>query len=204
MPELTPIQQKILKFIKSCMVERHLPPTMREIAEFMGYRSDNAAYQHLQALQRKGVIELDGRSRGIRLSEPLGLPVVGRVAAGSPILAEQNIDTHVPLNPNFFRPRADFMLRVKGMSMMEAGIFDSDLLAIKKTSQAEQSQIVVARLEDEVTVKYFKRRQNIVTLLPANPEFEPIKVDLRRQPFAIEGVMVGLVRRGEVRKSGSK
>lgn len=197
MSDLTAIQQKILDFIKASMAERRLPPTVREIAEYMGYRSDNAAYQHLQALQRKGVIELEGRSRGIRLRIPLGLPVVGQVAAGAPILAEQHIAGYLPVTSGFFRTRADFLLRVKGDSMRDAGILDGDLLAVHKTAQAEQNQIVVARLDDEVTVKRYRQRGNMVTLLPENADYEPIKVDLRRESLAIEGVMAGLIRGGE-------
>lgn len=197
MSDLTAIQRKILDFIKASMAERRLPPTVREIAEYMGYRSDNAAYQHLQALQRKGVIELEGRSRGIRLRIPLGLPVIGQVAAGAPILAEQHIAGYLPVMSGFFRTRADFLLRVKGDSMRDAGILDGDLLAVHKTAQAEQNQIVVARLDDEVTVKRYRQRGNMVTLLPENADYEPIKVDLRRESLAIEGVMAGLIRGGE-------
>lgn len=197
MSDLTAIQQTILDFIKASMAERRLPPTVREIAEYMGYRSDNAAYQHLQALQRKGVIELEGRSRGIRLRIPLGLPVVGQVAAGAPILAEQHIAGYLPVTSGLFRTRADFLLRVKGDSMRDAGILDGDLLAVHKTAQAEQNQIVVARLDDEVTVKRYRQRGNVVTLLPENADYEPIKVDLRRESLAIEGVMAGLIRGGE-------
>lgn len=197
MSDLTAIQRKILDFIKASMAERRLPPTVREIAEYMGYRSDNAAYQHLQALQRKGVIELEGRSRGIRLRIPLGLPVVGQVAAGAPILAEQHIAGYLAVTSGLFRTRADFLLRVKGDSMRDAGILDGDLLAVHKTAQAEQNQIVVARLDDEVTVKRYRQRGNVVTLLPENVDYEPIKVDLRRESLAIEGVMAGLIRGGE-------
>jgi repressor LexA len=197
MSDLTAIQRKILDFIKASMAERRLPPTVREIAEYMGYLSDNAAYQHLQALQRKGVIELEGRSRGIRLRIPLGLPVVGQVAAGAPILAEQHIAGYLPVSSGLFRTRADFLLRVKGDSMRDAGILDGDLLAVHKTAQAEQNQIVVARLDDEVTVKRYRQRGNVVTLLPENADYKPIKVDLRRESLAIEGVMAGLIRGGE-------
>lgn len=197
MTDLTAIQLKILDFIKASLAERRMPPTVHEIAEYMGYRSDNAAYQHLQALQRKGVIELEGRSRGIRLRVPLGLPIVGQVAAGAPILAEEHIAGYLPVPPGFFCTQADFLLRVKGDSMRDAGILDGDLLAVHKTGQAEQNQIVVARLDDEVTVKRYRQRGNVVTLLPENVDYEPIKVDLRRDSLAIEGVMAGLIRGGE-------
>ena len=196
MSVLTDIQAQILDFIKASLLEEHRPPTMREIAEYMGYRSDNAAYQHLQALQRKGYIELDGRSRGINLLAPLGVPVVGRVAAGSPVLAEEHIEDYVPIPNDMFRKRVDYFLRVTGDSMKGAGILDGDLLAVRKIRKPEQNQIVVARIEDEVTVKRFRQRGNIVTLLPENPKYSPIKVDLRTEPFAIEGAMAGLIRSG--------
>lgn len=194
MTELTTIQRKIFEFIQQSIIERQMPPTVHEIAEYMGYRSDNAAYQHLTALQRKGMIKLEGHARGIIPQTPIGLPVVGRVAAGSPILAEQNIEEHVATMSGVFHPKADFLLIVKGMSMRDAGIFDGDLLAVHKTPVARQNQIVVARLEDEVTVKRFRRRGNKVTLLPENPEFNPIRVDLNQQELVIEGVMTGLIR----------
>lgn len=195
MQELTETQQIILDFIRQSLQERQMPPTMREIAEYMGYRSDNAAYQHLNALQRKGMIRLEGHSRGITLLEETGLPLVGRVAAGSPLLATENIEAHIDIANTVFRPQAHYLLRVRGMSMRDAGILDGDLLAVHKTNVAESGQIVVARIDDEVTVKHFRQRYNIVTLLPANPDFEPIRVDLREQYFAIEGRMVGLIRR---------
>lgn len=194
MIELTSIQQKILEFIKQFISERQMPPTMHEIAEYMGYRSDNAAYQHLTALKRKGMISLEGVSRGIRLLQPAGLPIVGQVAAGSPILAEQNIEDYLPLEARLFKPKANFLLRVKGMSMCDAGILDGDLLVVHKSSIAERNQIVVARIDDEVTVKRFRQRGNIITLLPENSAYEPIRVNLREQEVAIEGVMAGLIR----------
>jgi repressor LexA len=195
MKELTPIQAEVLAFIEGFMEARRMPPTVREIREHMGYRSDNAAWQHLQALGRKGMLRLDGRSRGITLMKPTGLPLVGRVAAGAPLLAEENIEDYLKIDQSLFRPRADFLLRVRGMSMRDAGILDGDLLAVHKTDVAEPDQIVVARLGDEVTVKRFRRRGNVVTLLPENPEFEPLRIDLRHDAFAIEGCMAGLIRR---------
>lgn len=198
MLELTRIQEKVLEFIRQSIIERQMPPTVHEIAMHMGYRSDNAAYQHLNALERKGAIQLKGHSRGISLLAPSGLPVLGRVAAGTPILAEENIENHLSLDPGLFRPRADFLLRVEGTSMRDAGILNGDLLAVHKTPVAENNQIVVARLDSEVTVKRFRRRQNIVTLLPENLEFEPVRVDLRKRELVIEGVMAGLIRQGNV------
>jgi repressor LexA len=195
---LTPRQQQILDLIRDRIEATGLPPTRAEIAAAFGFRSPNAAEQHLRALARKDAIELlPGSSRGIRLLiEPpeQGLPVVGRVAAGSPILAVENIEEHYDLDPVLFRPRADYLLRVHGLSMRDAGILDGDLLAVHRTSEAANGQIVVARLEDEVTVKRFRRRGNKVRLLPENPDFDPIEVDLRRQPLAIEGLGVGVLR----------
>lgn len=194
MQELTEIQRQILDFIRECLQEWQMPPTMREIAEYMGYRSDNAAYQHLNALQRKGYIELGGHSRGITLLEETGIPVIGKVAAGAPLLATENIEMHIDVAHTVFQPQVHYLLRVQGMSMCDAGILDGDLLAVHKTSVAESNQIVVARIDEEVTVKRFRQRGNIVTLLPENADFEPIRIDLREQPFAIEGRMVGLIR----------
>ena len=160
-----------------------------------GFRSHNAAQTHLQALARKGVIELrSGASRGIRLRDGGGLPLVGRVAAGQPILSEQHIEDHYSVDPRLFTPAPDYLLRVRGQSMKDAGILDGDLLAVHRTPEAHNGQIVVARLEDEVTVKRFRRRGSRVTLQPENPEFEPIIVDLRRDPLVIEGIGVGLIR----------
>ena len=198
MKEPTPIQKTILEFIKQSVAERQMPPTVHEIAQHMAYRSDNAAYQHLSALERKGFIRLKGHSRGIALLEPSGLPVLGRVAAGTPILAEENIEHYLALDSGLFRPKADFLLKVRGMSMRDAGILEGDLLAVHKTPVAENGQIVVARLDNEVTVKRFRRRQNIVTLLPENSEYEPIRVDLRKRDLSVEGVMAGLVRQEAV------
>ncbi|MGH8552033.1 MAG: transcriptional repressor LexA [Methylococcales bacterium] len=200
MRQLTSTQKQILAFVKQSLAERQMPPTVHEIAQYMDYRSDNAAYQHLISLERRGLIELKGHSRGIFLLEPSGLPVLGRVAAGTPILAEENIEFYLGLDPGLFHPKADFLLRVEGMSMRDAGILNGDLLAVQKIPLAQNNQIVVARLDDEVTVKRFRRRQNIVTLFPENPDFEPIRVDLRRRDLAIEGVMAGLIRREEVRR----
>ncbi len=197
MDDLTPRQMEILALIRDTLEESGMPPTRAEIADAFGFSSPNAAEQHLRALARKGAIEMiPGASRGIRLTAAVaaGLPIIGRVAAGNPILAEQNIEDHVQLNPKLFRPRADYLLRVQGMSMRDAGILDGDLLAVHRAREARNGQIVVARLDDEVTVKRFRRRGNKVLLLPENPDFEPIEVDLKRQPLAIEGLGVGVIR----------
>lgn len=195
---LTARQREILEFIRGFMDIEGFPPTRAEIAQALGFRSANAAEDHLKALERKGAIEmLAGTSRGIRLiggSDETGLPVVGRVAAGNPILAEQHIERRYRLDPKLFRPRAHYLLRVKGLSMRDAGLLEGDLLAVHRVGQAENGQIVVARLEDEVTVKRFRRRGNVVRLLPENPEFEPIVVDLRRRDLVIEGIGVGVIR----------
>ena len=199
---LTARQQEILEFIRGFMEIEGFPPTRAEIAHALGFRSANAAEDHLKALERKGAIEmLSGTSRGIRVigeSDEGGLPVVGRVAAGSPLLAEQHIERHYRLDPKLFRPRAHYLLRVKGMSMRDAGLLEGDLLAVHRVARAENGQVVVARLEDEVTVKRFRRRGNVVRLLPENPEFEPIVVDLRQRDLVIEGIGVGVIRNGNL------
>ena len=198
---LTPRQQEILDLIRRRLADTGLPPTRAEIATQFGFKSPNAAEEHLQALARKGAIELvPGASRGIRvLQEELGLPVVGRVAAGHPILAEENIEDRVNLDAGVFHPRADYLLRVRGQSMRDAGILDGDLLAVHRVKEAVNGQIVVARIDNDVTVKRWSRRGNLVRLLPENPEFEPIEVDLRQTPLEIEGVGVGLLRAGKLK-----
>lgn len=197
MTPLTPRQAEILEMIREFMADTGMPPTRAEIADALGFRSANAAEEHLKALARKGAIELlPGASRGIRLTEEEGLPVVGRVAAGSPILAVEHIEDRYQVDPDVFYPRADYLLRVRGMSMRDAGILNGDLLAVSQTSEASSGQIVVARLEDEVTVKRFRRRGNQVTLLPENPDYSPIVVDLREQSLVIEGLGVGILRNG--------
>jgi repressor LexA len=195
---LTPRQRQILDLIRDFMQETGMPPTRAEIADALGFRSPNAAEEHLRALARKGAIELlPGASRGIRLIEESGIPVVGRVAAGNPILAEEHIEERYQLDPGLFHPRADYLLRVRGMSMRDAGILDGDLLAVHRTPEASSGQIVVARLENEVTVKRFRRRGNRVLLLPENPDYSPIEVDLRHQALTIEGQGVGILRNGK-------
>ncbi|MGD2074233.1 MAG: transcriptional repressor LexA [Gammaproteobacteria bacterium] len=199
MQELTRRQGEILALIREYVYQEGYPPTRAEIAAAFGFRSPNAAEEHLRALERKGVIELlPGSSRGIRLLESEvaeeGIPVVGRVAAGEPILAEQHIEDHYPVDPALFHPRAHYLLRVRGMSMRDIGIMDGDLLAVHRTQQVENGQIVVARLDEEVTVKRFRRRGSIVYLMPENQDFEPIRVDLRERPLVIEGLGVGVLR----------
>jgi repressor LexA len=204
MDALTERQSEILKLVRELTEVSGFPPTRAEIAERMGFRSVNAAEQHLRALEKKGAIEISsGASRGIRvrdgrpatrLGRLLELPVIGRVAAGSPILAEPHVQARYQVDPNLFTPRADYLLRVRGMSMRDAGILEGDLLAVHRTEEARSGQIVVARLGDDVTVKRFRRRGHAVQLLPENPDFEPIEVDLRNEPLAIEGVAVGVIR----------
>jgi len=195
MKELTPRQAEILQLIRDTIAETGFPPTRAEIARMLDFASPNAAEEHLRALERKGAIEiLDGTARGLRLKEAVGLPLVGRVAAGSPILAEEHVIGRYAVDPHLFRPRADYLLKVRGMSMRDAGILDGDILVVHKTDEARSGQVVVARLHDEVTVKRLRRRGGTVELLPENPEFKPIVVDTREALFAIEGVAVGVIR----------
>jgi len=199
MEKLTARQAQVLALIRQHIEDTGYPPTRADIAQALGFKSPNAAEEHLKALARKGAIEMiPGTSRGIRLPDEIGLPVVGRVAAGNPILAEENIEDHVEMPAAFFRPRADFLLRVRGDSMINAGILDGDLLAVHRTPEAANGQVVVARVEDEVTVKRFQRTRSRskVLLLPENDAFDPIEVDLANQAFAIEGLSVGVIRRG--------
>src|SRR3989441_2286248 len=207
MDALTERQAEILKLIRELTEVSGFPPTRAEIAERMGFRSVNAAEQHLRALEKKGAIEISsGASRGIRVRDGRGsnragklmeLPVIGRVAAGAPILAEENVQGRYQVDPNLFTPRADYLLRVRGLSMRDAGILEGDLLAVHRTEEARSGQIVVARLGDEVTVKRLRRRGHAVQLEAENPEFAPIEVDLRRDALAIEGVAVGVIRNGK-------
>jgi repressor LexA len=206
MDVLTERQNEVLKLIRELTEVSGYPPTRAEIAERMGFRSVNAAEQHLRALEKKGAIEISsGASRGIRVRDGraaragrlLELPVVGRVAAGSPILAEEHLQGHYQVDPNLFTPRADYLLRVRGLSMRDAGILEGDLLAVHRTQEARSGQIVVARLAEEVTVKRYRRRGHSVQLEAENPDFAPIEVDLRRDPLTIEGVAVGIIRNGK-------
>ncbi len=201
MRELTPRQKEILEMIQDFIAETGMPPTRAEIARQLGFRSANAAEEHLRALQRKGVLDLvPGASRGIQLKdslrEQIGLPLVGRVAAGNPILAEENIEAHYRLDPSLFNPKPHYLLRVHGMSMKDAGILDGDLVAVHRTPEVRSRQIIVARLEDEVTVKRYRQDGRMVWLLPENEDFEPIEVDLSEQALVIEGVVVGVIRDG--------
>jgi repressor LexA len=201
MRQLTPRQNQILEVIQDFIAETGMPPTRAEIARELGFKSANAAEEHLRALQKKGVLELvPGASRGIQLKdslrEQIGLPLVGRVAAGSPILAEEHIETHYRLDPALFHPKPHYLLRVHGMSMRDAGILDGDLVAVHRTPEVRSRQIVVARLDDEVTVKRYRQTGSLVELLPENDEFEPIEVDLTQQAMVIEGVVVGVIRDG--------
>ena len=216
-PKLTARQQQVLDLVQSAIARTGAPPTRAEIAAELGFRSANAAEEHLQALARKGVIELvGGTSRGIRLQAPalralneargkqfmlplpslaqLTLPLVGRVAAGSPILAQEHVDQTYVVESSLFSRRPDFLLKVRGMSMRDAGIMDGDLLAVQKTHEAKNGQIVVARLGDDVTVKRLQRTRHGIELLPENPDFQPIVVTPDREDFTLEGVAVGLIR----------
>ena len=197
MEKLTNRQAQVLDLIKSHIADSGYPPTRADIAKELGFRSPNAAEEHLKALARKGAIEMvPGTSRGIRLNVDMGLPVVGRVAAGDPILAAENIEETWQVPTDLFQPAAHFLLRVRGDSMIDAGILDGDLLAVHKTQEARSGEIVVARIEDDVTVKRMGRKsRNTLTLLPENVHYDPIEVDLRRQQFAIEGLSVGVIRR---------
>jgi len=198
MLRITTRQQEILEFIRNALESLGAPPTRAEIASAFGFASHNAAEEHLRALARKGLITLEpGSARGIRLVEQLGLPLIGSVAAGSPILAVENVQRRYTLDAGLFSPRADFLLRVRGLSMIDAGIFDGDLLAVHRSGEARNGQIVVARLDDEVTVKRFRRHEGIVELIAENPDFAPIVVDPERRSLVIEGIAVGLIRSGE-------
>jgi repressor LexA len=213
MPKLTPRQQQILELIQSAIANTGSPPTRAEIANELGFKSANAAEEHLQALARKGAIELvSGTSRGIRLKgnnlrtlqdsmantlqqtiSGFSLPLVGRVAAGSPILAQEHVDQTYYVESSLFQRKPDYLLRVRGMSMRDAGIMDGDLLAVQSTRDAKNGQIVVARLGDDVTVKRYRRTSDRIELLPENPDFKTIVVE-PGEPFEIEGLAVGLIR----------
>jgi repressor LexA len=218
MLKLTARQEQILNLIRDAIENTGFPPTRAEIATELGFRSANAAEEHLQALARKGAIEISpGTSRGIRLRDmamtrgmdrpvdmqmtlphaalmQLALPLVGRVAAGSPILAQEHVEATYSVDPAFFSSKPDYLLKVRGMSMRDAGIMDGDLLAVKKTDHAKNGQIVVARLGDEVTVKRYRKSGSMIELLPENPDFAVIQVEAQRDDFALEGLAVGLLR----------
>lgn len=197
--ELTPRQRQVLELIRQNIEETGMPPTRAEIAQELNFRSANAAEEHLRALERKGAISLlPGASRGIQLKDSLrdqlGLPLVGRVAAGSPILAEEHIEARYRIDPTLFARKPHYLLRVNGMSMRDAGILDGDLVAVHRTPEVRNRQIIVARLDDEVTVKRYRQHGRTVWLLPENPDFEPMEIDLAQQPMVIEGVVVGVLR----------
>ena len=204
MKELTKRQNEVLDVIKDQILKTGMPPTRAELAKILGFRSANAAEEHLKALARKGAIEiLAGTSRGIRLmgehqhnekEREDRLPLIGQVAAGEPILAQQHIETYYDVDPALFHPSADFLLRVQGESMKDIGIMDGDLLAVHKTQDIKNGQVVVARVEDDVTVKRFYREGRQVILKPENHHFGPIKIDLEYQAFDIEGIAVGVIR----------
>lgn len=199
MKEFTPRQVEVLAYIRDAITATGIPPTIAEITSAMGLKSTHGTRGHLQALERKGAIELiPAASRGIRLmpayAEVSGLPVVGTVAAGSPVLAEQHIEGHFQIDPRKFKPRAHYLLRVQGMSMRDAGILDGDLLAVNRTAEAHNGQIVVARVDDEVTVKRWRKKGHRVWLSPENPEFKTLEIDLRKTELIIEGLGVGVVR----------
>ncbi|WP_448247630.1 transcriptional repressor LexA [Thalassotalea agariperforans] len=202
MRPLTPRQGQIFDLIKEKIAETGMPPTRAEIADFFGFKSANAAEEHLKALAKKGYIEmLPGTSRGIRLAEEFieeeGLPLIGRVAAGEPILAQEHVEEHYKVDGSLFHPHADYLLRVHGESMKDIGILDGDLLAVHQTTDVKNGQVIVARVEDDVTVKRFKRDGNIVYLHAENEDFSPIKVDLASQQFNVEGIAVGVIRNAD-------
>ncbi|HIF9122730.1 TPA: transcriptional repressor LexA [Photobacterium damselae] len=206
MKPLTPRQQEVFDLIKAKIEDSGMPPTRAEIARELGFRSANAAEEHLKALARKGVLEIvPGASRGIRLLvgandsdvEESGLPLIGQVAAGEPILAQEHVECHYDVDPTLFKPRADFLLRVNGMSMKNIGIMDGDLLAVHKTQDVRNGQVVVARVDDDVTVKRLDKQGHKVLLHAENEEFDPIVVDLEHQQLAIEGIAVGVIRNAD-------
>ena len=197
MDTLTARQAEILKLIEQYTEKSGYPPTRNEICQAMGFRSPNAAEEHLKALARKGVIEMiPGASRGIRLKQEPGIPVVGRVAAGSPILAAEHVEGRYQLDSSLFSPGADYLLKVRGLSMRDAGILDGDLLAVHRTTEFRSGQIVVARLHDEVTVKRIRKNRDKVELIAENPDFATRVVDLKREMLEIEGIAVGVIRNG--------
>lgn len=196
---LTERQAEILQLIRDSVAETGMPPTRAEICRALGFASPNAAEDHLRALAKKGVIELtEGIARGIRLTESLGLPLIGRVAAGQPILAEAHVQARYQIDPSMFNPRADYLLKVRGLSMRDAGIMEGDMLAVHRTAEVRSGQIIVARVGNEVTVKRLRRQGNQIELLPENPDFDPIVIDPREENFAVEGLAVGLIRNGRL------
>ncbi len=198
---LTARQAEVLEYIQLSVRDTGMPPTRMEISAMFGFRSPNAAEEHLRALAKKGAIELNsGMARGISLrtanANPMGLPLIGRVAAGSPLLAVENVADRYQVDPLLFKPRADYLLKVRGLSMRDIGIMDGDLLAVHKTQAARNGQIVVARIGEEVTVKRYQKEGSVVHLIAENPDFAPIQVDARSAEFSIEGLGVGVIRSG--------
>ena len=192
--ELTARQSEILDAIRRYMAAERRPPSRPELARILGIASTNGVFKHLAALEKKGAIELSpGSARGIRIKHE-GLPLIGRVAAGSPMLAIENHLGRFPIDPSLFNPRADYLLQVRGLSMRDEGILDGDWLVVHRTSEARNGQLVIARIGDDVTVKRYKARGHRAELIPANPDFKTVVVDLERDVFAIEGVAVGVIR----------
>ncbi|MGE5097023.1 MAG: transcriptional repressor LexA [Betaproteobacteria bacterium] len=198
--ELTPRQAEILEAIRSHIAEHHRPPSRPELARLLGIASTNGVFKHLAALERKGAIELTpGSARGIRIKAEDGLALVGHVAAGSPILALENMLGRYPVDPNLFHPRADYLLQVRGLSMRDDGILDGDWIVVHRTTEAKNGQIVVARVGDDVTVKRYRARGHKAELIPSNPDYQTIHLDLNRDTLHIEGVAVGVIRNLNVR-----
>ena len=193
--ELTARQAEILEVIRNHIAEHHRPPSRPELARMLGVSSTNGIFKHLAALEKKGAIELmPGSARGIRVKDEGGLPLVGRVAAGSPILALENMLGRYPVDPNLFHPRADYMLQVRGSSMRDDGILDGDWVVVHRTTEARNGQIVIARVGDDVTVKRLKVRGQKAELIPSNPDYQTLHLDLTRESLNIEGVCVGVIR----------
>jgi repressor LexA len=192
---LTPRQAEILGVIRDYVAENGMPPSRPELARLLGIASTNGVFKHLDALARKGALELvPNAARGIRIKEPAGLPLVGKVAAGSPILALENMLGRYPVDPNLFHPRADYLLQVSGLSMRDVGILDGDWLVVHRTTTGKNGQIVVARIGDDVTVKRLRIRGHRAELIPANPDYQTLHLDLQRETLSIEGVAVGVIR----------
>jgi repressor LexA len=193
--ELTSRQLEILEAIRSHLAKHRRPPSRPELAKSLGLASTNAVFKLLSALERKGAIEIEpGLARGIRIKEEVGLPLVGRVAAGSPVLALENLLGHYPVDPSLFIPRADYLLQVRGLSMKDEGILDGDWVVVHRTTQARSGQIVIARVGDDVTIKRLKLRGHKAELIPANPDFATLYLDLHHDSLAIEGIAVGVIR----------
>ena len=193
---LTSRQAEILAFITEQCEMNGLPPSRQEIQQHFGFASINAVNKHLDALEAKGALTIAfGKSRGITLTTAQGLPLVGKIAAGSPVLAIENIEEHYRVDARLFKPKADFLLRVQGLSMRDAGILPNDLVAIHRTHEVRSGQIIAARIGDEVTLKRLRKKGNAIELLPENPDFSPIVVDAKSNEFVVEGIYVGMIRK---------